>query len=151
VSTEEKRARARARARRRFAEDTEFRERKRRYRRAYRAANKERIGEQRRRKWARNPELRERARARRRNNLLKTKYGISFEDYKAMLARQNGVCAICNKPPGPTRLSVDHDHVTRAVRQLLCVKCNAGLGCFDDDPDLLRAAIAYLEKHRGHR
>ena len=81
------------------------------------------------------------------------KYGITLEDYDRMYESQNGVCAICLKPEttkdrwrrgGIKRLAVDHDHETGAVRGLLCDRCNKALGCFRDDPELVRAALDYL-------
>jgi hypothetical protein len=52
-------------------------------------------------------------------------YGLTLEDYDALLLEQSGVCAICQEPPSPTRrLAVDHDHKTNAVRGLLCTRCN---------------------------
>lgn len=78
-------------------------------------------------------------------------YGISAEEYEALLASQGGLCAICRQPEvhktrggGVKNLSVDHDHETGAVRGLLCVRCNAGLGNFKDRIDILNQAIAYL-------
>src|SRR6185437_14192734 len=59
------------------------------------------------------------------------KYGVTHDDYMEMLAKQNGVCAICNLPERSAKtaaLSVDHDHSTGKVRGLLCVRCNAMIG-----------------------
>jgi hypothetical protein len=72
-------------------------------------------------------------------------YGITPQDFRRMLAKQGGVCAIC-KGPEPTgmALAVDHDHVTGRVRGLLCSNCNKGLGCFKDSPCALRTAALYL-------
>lgn len=85
---------------------------------------------------------------------LNRKYNIGKVEYDAMLERQNGLCAICyeaesfiNKKTGRLQeFSVDHDHETGAVRGLLCVRCNRGLGYFTDSIEKLRNAIDYLEK-----
>jgi hypothetical protein len=77
---------------------------------------------------------------------LKRRYGISAEDADAMLEAQDGLCAICQSAPAA---HVDHDHVTGAVRALLCFNCNGGLGQFKDDPEALRAAADYVEFHRA--
>ena len=43
-------------------------------------------------------------------------------------------------------LCIDHDHKTGQFRGALCSRCNTGLGYFCDNPDLFRAAIAYLSR-----
>ena len=63
-----------------------------------------------------------------------------------MLAAQGGLCAICRNAPAA---HVDHDHDTGEVRELLCFNCNGGLGQFKDDPEVLRAAADYVERHRA--
>jgi len=59
-------------------------------------------------------------------------------------AEQEDKCAIC-KTGCPDNL--DHDHKTGLVRGVLCLKCNMGLGYFEDNPDYLAAAIIYLREH----
>jgi hypothetical protein len=80
--------------------------------------------------------------------LLKSKYRISLDDYNSMLASQDSKCAICStSEPGKYhgRLCVDHDHITGAVRGLLCHNCNTALGHFRDSiPNLLKA-VSYLQ------
>jgi hypothetical protein len=83
----------------------------------------------------------DRARERR----LMTLYGMTVADYDALLAFQDGTCAICDRPPGKTRLAVDHDHATRFTRGLLCYMCNNKRvgrerlpGVFDRIADYLR-------------
>lgn len=46
------------------------------------------------------------------------------------------------------KLAVDHDHETGRVRKLLCHNCNRALGLMKDDPELLRRAATYIEKHK---
>lgn len=86
------------------------------------------------------------------------RYSLTPEQYEQMLARQGGKCAICftSDPGGQGQWHVDHDHACcedkkscgQCVRALLCRSCNTGLGQFQDDPDLLLAAIAYLMVHQ---
>lgn len=77
---------------------------------------------------------------------LKRRYNVSLEAYKALLAEQNGVCAICGEPEKGrfSRLSVDHDHSTNKIRGLLCSACNSGLGRLKDSKELLIRALEYL-------
>lgn len=83
------------------------------------------------------------------NGKLRLRYNITVEQYEQMLITQNGVCAICRRQElNGKRLSVDHDHGTKIVRGLLCQFHNMGLGLFQDDPALLRAAADYLERSR---
>ena len=87
----------------------------------------------------------------RRRQGLYGKYGITIEQYDAMLKEQNGVCAICGrkekakyKDGSVQRLSIDHCHKTTKIRGLLCRTCNMAISVFDDDIDVLASAISYL-------
>ncbi len=81
---------------------------------------------------------------------LKSAYGITLEDYEALLAEQEEVCAICKQPETATRrgkvlkLAVDHCAQSGEVRGLLCMNCNQGIGKFKHDASLLVAAVSYL-------
>jgi hypothetical protein len=68
-------------------------------------------------------------------------YGLTPVEHADLVARQKGLCAICNEPKD---LCIDHDHKTGQVRGLLCTNCNLGIGNLKDDPEILRKAIAYL-------
>lgn len=97
------------------------------------------------------PRERSKAVVRSLKNKFKRLYGITVEQFNARLSEQGGVCAICRRPEsdlgssGRLRpLSVDHDHVTGAVRGLLCNRCNGMLGYARDSVETLKGAIAYL-------
>jgi len=83
---------------------------------------------------------------------LKHRYGLDAAAHAALLAQQNGLCAVCGEPPTDRntrahwngKLCVDHDHDTGEVRGLLCNDCNLVVG-YGKSPDVLRAAAAYLE------
>lgn len=82
---------------------------------------------------------------------IKRLYGLSIDDYNKMLMSQNMTCAICPRQHDPTkkrgRLYVDHDHTTGKVRSLLCAFHNSMLGYANDDVEILKKAIKYLETH----
>ncbi|MER5501394.1 endonuclease domain-containing protein [Streptomyces sp. NPDC002561] len=83
------------------------------------------------------------------------KFRLSAAAYDDLLTSQDGRCAVCRSLPGARALSVDHDHTCcpdkrscgRCVRGLLCGRCNSGIGMFKDSPELLRTAIAYVERY----
>ena len=79
-------------------------------------------------------------------------YGVTEDEFAALVEAQGAVCAICGKPEEAREdkrkrsLNVDHDHITGAVRGLLCNRCNPMLGYACDDVAILEAAIAYLKR-----
>lgn len=76
------------------------------------------------------------------------KYGITERDWRGMVSAQEANCAICGTHfEYVGALAIDHCHKTGGVRGLLCRGCNTGLGMFKDDPELMRRAISYLERH----
>jgi hypothetical protein len=78
--------------------------------------------------------------------------GLTITECDAILARG---CAICGAHPDDadysfTRgLHMDHDHASGQARDALCHGCNSALGLMGDDPERLRAAADYLERHRA--
>jgi len=86
---------------------------------------------------------------------LRHNFGMTIEEYKSLHDKQQGLCAICKRPENRSykgkvkRLSVDHCHTTLKIRQLLCSDCNTSLGLMEDDPDRLRRAADYVERHRS--
>ena len=88
-----------------------------------------------------------------RSQYLKREYGMTFEEFDAMLSSQDICCAICgtNKPSKTrgriNRFHVDHDHKTGKVRGLLCKSCNIALGEVEDNIHTLKSMIEYLESH----
>lgn len=80
-----------------------------------------------------------------RRSHLKRKFGLTPEQYDAMLQAQGGRCAICRRrPTNGISLHVDHEHRTKRVRGLLCFRCNNALGDFGDRADFLVNALDYL-------
>jgi hypothetical protein len=77
---------------------------------------------------------------------LRSKYGISADDYDELLSAQGGCCAICGATESSKgkAMAVDHCHDTGRVRGILCGKCNSAIGLLGDDPNLLARGAEYL-------
>lgn len=135
--------------------------------RAWYARNKERIKANLKEQYALDPVVREKKKQnalghyqnnkekkkdQSRRSLLKNKYGITPEQFEVMNATQEGLCAICKRPPEASdarkrRLEIDHNHTTGQIRKLLCHGCNVALGLFQDSSGILYRAMEYLNAH----
>lgn len=80
------------------------------------------------------------------------KYRMKISDYDRMLLEQDGKCRVCKRPDNTksntSYFDVDHDHSTGKVRGLLCHSCNKALGFFNDNIELLKEAINYLNSNK---
>lgn len=84
---------------------------------------------------------------------LRSRYGITEEQYQELYELQGGLCAGCGEPPkgggrsnANATLFLDHNHYTDEIRGLLCQGCNAAIGLAADSPRVLRALADYLER-----
>lgn len=75
---------------------------------------------------------------------LRCTYGITQEEYDAMVISQGGLCAICRRKPKGRSLDVDHSHRTGRVRALLCGPCNTAIGLLRENPDTMLEAVRYV-------
>jgi hypothetical protein len=119
-----------------------WREKNKDYKKEYHKKNRDALLLKAKEYWAKN-------KLKSRSTWLKNAYGITLEDYEAMKLRQNGLCAICQKALDFTRKAayVDHCHVTRKVRGILCPRCNILIEFFDQEnfDQLLNAARKYKD------
>lgn len=130
----------------RYHSDPELREKRKEGMRLRAKANRAKIQEER----EKDPVEREKQRLWAMGSNLKTNYGISLDQYRALYEAQGGKCRLCGveksaiKGGRAHRLCVDHCHKTGHIRGLLCKSCNTALGAFQDDPIRLQKAIDYL-------
>lgn len=88
---------------------------------------------------------------------LKTRYGITLEEFYALLEAQEYNCAICRGPinmeVGHQKsfdgVTIDHDHDTGKVRGLLHRLCNSWLAPLEhNDGEWMASALAYLRSSK---
>ncbi len=96
--------------------------------------------------------------AKRKIRMWEIRLGLPRGWFDQQLARQNGLCAICQKPEvtastrkhyglGGKRLAIDHCHKEMRARGLLCMSCNVKLAVLEDS-EFGKNAQIYLMKHR---
>ena len=87
------------------------------------------------------------------------KYGLTLDDWRAILASQDGKCGACGKVPRTKRYNIDHEHVrgfktmdpvvkATYVRGLLCWTCNSFRLARGSTVENLRGAADYLERYQ---
>lgn len=91
-----------------------------------------------------------------------SRYGLSLEEWQAILDRQGGVCPICGKIPSTGRWVVDHEHVKNwknlppevrksYVRGVLCWYDNRNILTRGVTIEKLKNAVAYLEEYEKNK
>ncbi len=90
------------------------------------------------------------------------KYGLTRQEWIAILLRQDMVCAVCHKAPKSGKLNVDHEHVKgwkkmsaperkKYVRGLLCFVCNFRYLSKGMNLDRARHTVSYLSAYESRK
>ena len=82
---------------------------------------------------------------------LKSRFGITEEQYQEILDRQGGGCALCGKTAEEEgrHLAVDHSHKSGEIRGILCAYHNHRVVGKWTDADLLRRVADYISQGTG--
>lgn len=130
----------------------------------YRAQNKDKINERARQlHWKNKEDRNAKSRARREDPVLREEinrkarekwsdggkiakvtklYNLTWDQAQELCSITK--CEICGSDD--SSLHIDHCHIENKVRGRLCNRCNNGIGRFQDDIELLKSAIVYLER-----
>lgn len=76
---------------------------------------------------------------------LKSRFGLTTEEFSAMILKQQNKCKICECDMETPQ--VDHNHDTGEVRALLCRACNTSLGLLKENPQTLHNMITYINDY----
>jgi hypothetical protein len=75
-------------------------------------------------------------------------YGLTADEFDALMQDQGGRCASCEDDFGPAAhdVHVDHCHQSGKVRGILCRHCNIALGHLRDDPVRILSLHTYIQR-----
>lgn len=80
-----------------------------------------------------------------RASVLKRKYNLTPEQYRAMVDATGGRCPLCQKRA--TSWQVDHNHRTMKVTGVVCTRCNTGaLASTYHDVEFVGRLLSYLTR-----
>lgn len=81
------------------------------------------------------------------------RYGMTIPEWEVLFEQQGRICRCCGtSTPGGRHKSAwvtDHDHVTGAVRGILCNRCNTTLGLLGDNASGVSTACAVFLAYLG--
>lgn len=89
-----------------------------------------------------------------RDTKLRQAYGVGLDYFNTKLTEQGGVCAGCKRNVKTiwrgkaVAMALDHNHETKAVRGVLCLKCNRGLGLLEENEQTFLNLINYMNKYK---
>jgi len=80
-----------------------------------------------------------------------SKYGLTSEDYDALMKSQDSRCAVCGTDtPLNDKWCIDHDHETGNVRGILCKHCNLAEGHLFGNINIAKAMVVYIERYNAN-
>ena len=81
---------------------------------------------------------------------------LDTADYDTLYERQDGKCMICKKGENNVsklgklrKLSRDHCHTSKVLRDLLCANCNTALGLLCEDIEIMESMIEYVKRWKA--
>lgn len=90
------------------------------------------------------------AKCKERCSALRRNYGLSPEQYRALVDATGGRCPICKRKPSSWH--VDHNHKTGMTTGVVCSPCNIGaLATTNHDIEMVRRLLEYLENTPAER
>lgn len=94
----------------------------------------------------------QRNKSRRRDYDIRRKYGVTSEQVEFTFCSQARCCAICgaDEPGGRYNVwQIDHNHITKKFRGVVCYRCNQLLGYACDSIEILLDAASYLRGEKN--